>query len=200
MASPAEAKPFMRTLFLLASLLGALPAASSLAQSQGMADYFFASSDHFQHFAGRSAKLQGATSEVAEKVAANLLTATALLFAERAHLMATLLSLEETVVCPEDRALIRERVRVIAPALSKRIVTETTMLRQFSGNLGSKALEDVNERMLAELRTLGSNLARLVEADKGRGRDAKDREKDLLQEEETTAPVFSLPPRQPKAP
>lgn len=125
----------------------------ALAQSK----HFNVSQRHLEELANKAADLSGTVDSPGEKNACNYYTATAMLYAVRAHALAQLASLEENLRQPEDQLMARARLVESRNFSMRHLSNDLRVIEGLSASTGNTRIKDLGLRLVNELRVFGHN-------------------------------------------
>ncbi|GFK93274.1 hypothetical protein NNJEOMEG_01105 [Fundidesulfovibrio magnetotacticus] len=141
---------FVRVLIVAACL--ALP---SLAMAQ--AKHFAASQRHFEDLANKAADLSASMDNPGEKNLCNYYTATAMLYALRAHALAQLAAVEERLRQPEDLALVRAKIVETKNVAARHLTNDLKALESLAASSENSRIHDLGMRLVNEVRVFSHN-------------------------------------------
>ena len=133
-------------------------ACPAMAQSK----HFTVSQRHFEELANKAADLSATMDSPGEKNACNFYTATAMIYATRAHALAQLTAMEERMRLPEDHAFARDRIAETGEFSLHYLVNDLKALEGLASSTGNGRIKDLGLRLVNELRVFGHNAESVV--------------------------------------
>lgn len=141
-----------------ACLLMLVHAAPALAESK----HFQASQRHFEDIASMAATLSGQVDTIGEKNLCNYFTATAMAYAIRAHAMAQLADVRDTLRQPEAKNLLDRKISETGQFVTMHAAPDISSAEGLASSSGNTRIRKLGMRLVNELRVFTHNVTNAV--------------------------------------
>lgn len=147
---------------ITALLTGCLLLTGMLHQAWAESKYFQASQRHFEVLAAKAATLATDLDAPGEKNACNYFTATAMIYAIRAHALAQLSDVASQLKLPEEKALLRQKLVETQAYASRYIQGDLKVLEGLASSSKNSRIRDIGMKLINELRVFDNNASSAV--------------------------------------
>lgn len=124
--------------------------------------HFQASQRHFEEMATQASSLSAQVDSVAEKNLCNLFTATALAYSIRAHVMAQLTDVADTLRQPEAQALLARKLAESRAFVTRHLELDLKAVEGLAASSGNAKVRKLGLRLVNELRVFENNTTSLA--------------------------------------